>query len=115
VSLYLCIFAGSQEAAGVEVGSYADFNRFRQHIAAQLESGTPGERFPSLLLHSDCEGEWTVTDCQRLREELAVLRAEMAADPALASFRDVEEEILVERLAWLVEAALALRLPILFQ
>lgn len=115
MSLYLCVFADGQEAAGVEVGAYSDFAAFRQHIAEREGGGRPGERFPLLLLHSDCEGSWTVTECQGLRREIAILCSEMTTDPTLASFCDVDGENLVEQLAALVEAALAAGQPILFQ
>jgi hypothetical protein len=115
VSLYLCIFAEGVEVAGVEVGGYSDFAAFRQHIAEHQEAGRPGERFPLLLLHSDCAGQWPAADCGRLRLELARLRAEMGADPVLAAFCDVDGENLVEQLAALAEIALASGQPILFQ
>ena len=115
MSLYLCIFERDRELAGVEVGGYGDFDRLRQHIAVELEAGRPGERFPVLMLHSDCEGEWPVLDCARLGDELAVIRAEMAAGGTLESFLDVDGEILIDQLARLAKIALAAREPILFQ
>src|SRR5206468_1590548 len=58
MSLYLCIFRGDEEIEGVEVGSYADFGRFRDTVAEKLEDGRQGSRFPLLQLHPDSEGEW---------------------------------------------------------
>jgi hypothetical protein len=137
MSLYLCVFAGDREVAGLEVGSYADFNAVRQAIAEELEGGSAGARFPTLMLHSDCEGEWAVGACAQLREELATIAAEMAALPprpfpgnwqnsvaearalkpgnASESFIDVDGEFLLRRLQGLVETALAQGQPILFQ
>jgi hypothetical protein len=137
MSLYLCIFAGNHEVAGLEVGSYADFNALRQTIAGALEGGSAGARFPHLMLHSDCEGEWAVDACLKLREELVTIVAEMAALPPLPflgdwqeavakaralkpgnageSFIDVDGEFLLPRLQGLVEAALTQGHPILFQ
>jgi hypothetical protein len=137
MSLYLCVFAGNHEVAGLEVGAYADFNALRQTIAGALEAGSPGARFPHLMLHSDCEGEWAVEACAQLREELATIAAELAAIPPLPfpgdwqpsvadaralipgnageSFIDVDGEFLLPRLQGLVEAALTQGHPILFQ
>ena len=115
MSLYLCVFAGGQELAGVEVGGYRDFAAFRQHIAEHHEAGRAGERFPLLLLHSDCEGAWTVAECLGLRQEFSVLRTAMTTDPRLAAFQDVDGENLVEQLGALVEVALTNGQPILFQ
>jgi Immunity protein 70 len=137
MSLYLGVFAGEHELAGLEVGSYADFNALRQTIARVLEGGSADTRFPSLMLHSDCEGEWAVSACAQLREELATIVAELAALPPLPfpgnwqesvaracgrkpgnaseSFIDVDGEFLLPRLQGLVEAALTQGQPILFQ
>jgi hypothetical protein len=137
MSLYLCVFAGDREVAGLEVGSYADFNALRQTIAGVLEGGSAGTRFPHLMLHSDCEGEWAVDACAQLREELATIAAELAVLPPLPfpgdwqksvadaralkpgnaseSFIDVDGEGVLRRLHGLAEAALAHGQPILFQ
>jgi hypothetical protein len=135
MSLYLCVFAGGREVAGVEVGSYADFNACRDAIARVCEGGSPGSRFPTLMLHSDCAGEWPAAACGRLRDELATIAAEMKASPPVGRpgagsqdapappgpshadecFVDVDGEILLQRLQELVAIALAERQPILFQ
>ena len=137
MSLYLCVFAGASEVDGLDVGSYADFNALRQAIARLLEGGSAGSRFPVLMLHSDCAGEWTSEACGRLRGELATAIAELRLSPALPftgdwqkgvaearalrprnaaeSFIDVDGECLLERLLGLVELALARGEPVLFQ
>ena len=137
MSLYLCIFAGETELAGVEVGSYAEFGAFRQAVAAELEGGKAGSRFPALMLHSDCDGVWSVDECGPLQEELRTISAEMRARPARSfssaaqravatargrqeehggeSFVDVDGEFLLERLQGLVAVALHQGRPILFQ
>lgn len=137
MSLYLCVFDGDHEVAGLEVGSYADFNALREAIARALEGGSAGARFPHLMLHSDCEGEWAVDACAHLRVELAAIAAELGVLPPLPffgdwqksvaeartlkpgnaseSFIDVDGEGVISRLQGLVETALAQGQPILFQ
>ena len=137
MSLYLCVFVGEEEADGVEVGGYGDFHALRHAVARDLEGGALGSRFPTLMLHSDCAGEWSVADCAKLRFELAILAAELksrlplpfppgwpaavAAARGLSpghageSFLDVDGEFLLERLRGLVETALGHGCPILFQ
>jgi hypothetical protein len=137
MSLYLCIFDGNEETAAVEVGGYADFDALRQYVVSELEEGRAGSRFPTLILHSDCDGLWAVDACVRLRDELAAIAAAMSLRPpvpppsawqremaqetgrkprsALESFLDVDGEVLLERLEGLVRAALASGRPILFQ
>jgi len=54
------------ELAFCEVGHYSDFGCFRDTIARHLDA----RRFPTLMQHSDCDGEWT-------REEIPVLEREL--------------------------------------
>ena len=137
MGLYLCVFDGEDEVDGVEVGSYREYDDFRELVVNRLEDGSAGSRFPVFVLHSDCEGEWSVEECLALRRELAQIELELTSLPAigfsgewqrkvarslglqprnaLESFIDVDGELLVERLRSLVEAALARQLPILFQ
>jgi len=137
MSLYLCVFSGETELAGLEVGAYAEFNALRQAIAAELEGGVPGSRFPTFMLHSDCDGAWPVDACARLQGELGAIAAELRERPArpfpsdgqrmvaagrgikpanaCESFLDVDGEFLLGRLQGLAAVALQLRLPILFQ
>ncbi len=138
MGLYLCIFdAADEEIDGVEVGTYADFGAFRDFVTRELEAGNAGAKYPTLIRHSDSDGEWSVEDCQELRRELADLAAALQARPpiefvadwqrrvamtiglrpqnALESFVDVDGELLIERLQSLVETALEHRSPIRFQ
>ncbi len=137
MGLYLCVFDGDEEIDGVEVGSYADFNAFRDFIVRQLEHGTPGYRFPTLIIHSDCDGEWTLEECEKLHVELGMVMMELKqqspaplnsewqarvvasiglkAQNAFESFIDVAGEFLLERLIGLADVAIRRRMPILFQ
>lgn len=137
MGLYLCIFDGDEDVDGVEVGAYADYNALRDCIVRELEAGEAGSRFPTFILHSDCDGEWTVAECQRLQGELTEIVTALKERPAIRfssawqetvaksigldpqnafeSFIDVDGEFLLERLQSLVKNALARGLPILFQ
>lgn len=138
VSLYLCIMDDDEdEVDGFQPGAYSDFGAFRDYIARELEHGEAGSRFPTLMLHSDCDGEWSVNDCATLQGELTTIAAEMKARPAVAlasgwqknvatdaglvprsafeSFIDVDGEPVVERLQKQVATARERGLPILFQ
>ena len=137
MGLYLCIFDGDEDVDGVDVGAYADYNALRDCIVRELEAGEAGSRFPTFILHSDCDGEWSVAECQRLQGELAQIVAALKARPpmkfssawqeavaksiglhpqnAFESFIEVDGEFLLERLQSLVKNALARQLPILFQ
>jgi hypothetical protein len=137
MGLYLCIFDEDEEIDGVEVGGYADFNRFRDCIARHLEKEGAGSRFPTLNLHSDCDGEWSPSEAERLEKELVEIgdefrrRQPIAIEPDWQKhvirhhdlqigtlydcFFDVDGEPLIERLAGLARRSRERRLPILFQ
>ncbi len=137
MGLYLCIFDDDEDVDGVEVGTYADYNALRDYIVRELEAGRAGSRFPTFVLHSDCDGEWSVPECQSLQSELGEIAAGLKERPAVAffsdwqravaksiglapqnafeSFIDVDGEFLLERLQNLAKYALERRLPILFQ
>ena len=137
MGLYLCIFDGDEEIDGLEVGSYADYNNLRDYVVREFEEGQAGSRFPTFVMHSDSDGEWSVAECYQLREELsAVVEAMKGCPPvgfssewqravaksvglvpqnAFESFIDVDGEFLLERLQELVEKAITKQLPILFQ
>ena len=137
MGLYLCIFDGDDEIDGVDVGPYSDFGGLRDYVVRELEGGRAGSRFPTFILHSDCDGEWSVTECARLRAELAEVIAAMQKQPpvpfvsawqrnvaqefglvpknAFESFVDVNADFVLERIQQLVDVALERRLPILFQ
>jgi len=70
MGLYLYIFEGDEDVDGVEVGGYTDCNALRDCVVSQLEAGEAGSRFPT-----DCDGEWSVAECQRLQGELTQIVA----------------------------------------
>jgi hypothetical protein len=137
MGLYLCIFDEDEEVDGVEVGLYSDFNALRGYVARELEGGNRGARFPTLMLHSDCDGEWSLADCEKLVPELREIIVKMQARPpvefasdwqkhvarsvglaprsAFESFIDVDGQFVLERMLNLASVALERCLPILFQ
>lgn len=138
MGLYLAVFDGDEELEGVEVGSYADFGAFRETVADRLEAGTAGSRFPTLMIHSDCDGSWSLEDAAQLQEEVSQIAEGLRRLPPLElkpgswqgdvakslgiapknlyeSFFDVDGEPLLERLADLVRVARTHDKEILFQ
>ncbi|MDO3700956.1 Imm70 family immunity protein [Micromonospora sp. C28SCA-DRY-2] len=139
MGLYLCVFADDRvddETDGVEVGSYADFNRLRQTVADHLEGGAWGSRFPVLMGHDDSDGTWGPEEAAQLEQELLCIADEFARLPPvdvasgwqadvvrrngnqprslLESFVDVDGEFLLERLVDLARTAVTARMPICF-
>lgn len=55
------------ELAFCDVGHYSDFGCFRDTIADKLDA----RRYPVLMQHSDCDGEWSVAEIDLLERELA--------------------------------------------
>jgi hypothetical protein len=110
---------------------------FRDTITTQLEGGYQGTKYPTLILHSDCDGEWNVEECGKLEQELQSIAAcfrecqpvEFSAEwqrgvakslglhpeNLYESFIDVDGEPLIERLLSLCQLALTHHTPILFQ
>jgi hypothetical protein len=138
MGLYLCILDdGDEEIDGVEVGSYADYGALIKQVVERLESGVAGSRFPILVLHSDCDGCWTVPECSKLENELSIIIAEFRKLPPIAfssawqlevakqvghrpqnlyeSFIDVDGELLLDRLIELTRTAQRRNEPIVFQ
>lgn len=137
MGLYLCVFDGDEELDGVEVGRYADFARFRDAVCERLEGGAWASRFPVLMAHSDCDGEWSAEEARLLERELQSVSEEMGRLPPVPlsegwmsevaraaglrqthlrdCFFDVDGEPLIERLVALCRLASARGLPILFQ
>lgn len=137
MGLYLCVFDGDDELDGVDVGGYADFDFFRTVVLNELEAGRAGARYPTLMLHSDCDGVWEAEACVALENELlAIGEAFRKRDPVeLPSdwqrnvaktfglkpttlydcFIDVDGEPLIERLVGLCRLAKEKSQPILFQ
>jgi hypothetical protein len=137
MSLYLMVSKdGEEELDGVTVGHYSDFSDFRNAVIERLENGKAGSRFPTLILHSDCDGVWSPAACATLERELAIIRDEFQKLPPVPfdrgwqknvaeefglepknlheSFIDIDGELLVDRLAQLAKLAQEHGQPILF-
>ncbi len=137
MGLYLCVFDDAEELEGVEVGSYSDFEFFRSTVTELLDEGEAGSRFPTLMNHSDSDGEWSPSECASLKGELATItdwfrqlpgvqfRAEWQRQVADSlrlkpsslydSFIDIDGEPLLERLIRLCDVAVERHCAILFQ
>jgi hypothetical protein len=137
MGLYLCVFDGDEELDGVEIGSYGDFAFFRDAVAKHLEGDQYGSRFPTLLMHSDSEGEWPPDQAVVLEKELLLIAKESKSLPPVAwppgwqedvarqlglrpanlydCFIDIDGEPLIERLVDLTKLSQRSRQPILFQ
>ena len=89
MGLYLCIFDQcGEELCGVEVGLYRYFQELRDTAArftpkgpiARLVrpgSGKLSSQMPTLLIHSDCDGSWSVSECKALKLELEELHSKV--------------------------------------
>lgn len=66
-----------EEVGECDIGPYSAFGVFRDTIARHLIP----EGYPVLLNHSDCDGEWSLTDIQELEEELRDIAAEFKKLP----------------------------------
>ena len=136
MGLYLCVFDGDDEIDGVEVGPYADFGELRDYVVRELEGGRAGTKFPIFILHSDCDGAWSVEDATKLVAEMEGIISSMktrkpvpfasewqrrvaknvglAPKSAFECFVDVDGEFVLMRIHNLVRVALDRRLPIYF-
>ena len=121
----------------MEVGPYADFDNFRSCVVRELEGNNAGSKFPTLILHSDCDGEWSPSEASQLQKELIEIGDEfrrrspipivsnwqkqivksfgLKLDTLYDCFFDVDGEPLLERLIGLAERSQRHDLPILFQ
>lgn len=63
------------------VGSYTQFHSFRLTVARALEGGHWGRRFPHLMRHSDCDGDYPPDAARALLHELATIRAALRVVP----------------------------------
>lgn len=73
MGLYLCVFKDDEELEGVEVGLYEYFGLFRDSVVTFVENDAAGSVCPTLVLHSDCDGEWSSIECKQLLRELATI------------------------------------------
>jgi hypothetical protein len=137
MGLYLCIFDGGEDVAGLDAAAYGDWALFINAVIAHVEGGQRGSRVPVLTLHSDCDGEWSPAECVELVRALDEIerifrklppepprdgwRAEVAKEEGLRfetlydCFFDVDGENLIERLRGLAKLAQSLDRPIAFQ
>lgn len=137
MSLYLCVFASDGELEGVELGAYSDFDHFRSTVTEVLEGGAAGSAFPTLVRHSNCDGEWTAADCHALMTELMSIAVafrelpprqlpdgwqrsiaegqDLVPQNLYQSFIDVDGLPLIGRLLDLCRRAVSSSQPILFQ
>lgn len=136
MGLYLCVFRGDEELDGVDVGSYDDFERFRNE--ARARDGRVFRRYGTLRVHVSPTTHWSPRAAARLASELTALRevlrrepprpfppeswqAAVAAERGLAPasladcFLDVDGEPLFDRMLQLCRVAVEAREPILFQ
>jgi hypothetical protein len=137
MGLYLCVFKDDEEVEGLEVGSYADFNFFRDAVTGTVEKGQLGAVCPVLNTHADSDGAWSPSEATELLKELAVIEEVLSKYPPvdynsqwkkevaktfgvkpknlLECFFDVDGEPLVQRLRDVANASIAHKSPILFQ
>lgn len=141
MGLYLCVFRSAgrdDDVEGVDVGSYADFHKFRAAVARHLEDGAWGSRFPVLMSHSDSDGQWTTDEAADLLGELEQIESGFAQLPSApypagswqhalarrdglqprslaASFIDIDGEPLLARLRQVALAAVEHETAIWFQ
>ncbi len=137
MGLYLCYFVGDEEMDGVEIGSYQYFGIFRDYVNILVENYDAGSVCPKLIMHSDCDGEWSTQDCKELLKELEVISEvfkktepqdapiEMKKDifnfykikpkTLYDCFIDVDGNNIIERLAKLCLDAIDAETKILFQ
>ena len=133
MSLYLTIFDGDVEVDGWVLGHYSDFGAFRNVISEECEDAR--SRYPTLLLHSDSDGEWTPEQLPALNAELHEIARHLQrlpprpieeafehtsefrvrAQSLYDCFHNVDGTNLIEALISLCEKAERLQLPILFQ
>jgi Immunity protein 70 len=137
MGLYLTVFDDGAELDGVEVGTYSDFSTFRNAVVKHLEGGSAGSKYPTLILHSDCDGQWPPEEAAKLEQELMDVSEEFRrlAPVSLSAdwqhqvvktfalqvnnlydcFFDVDGEPLLERLINLAKLSQLRNLPIPFQ
>jgi hypothetical protein len=131
MSLYLTIFDGDEEVTGWVFGHYSDFGYFRDVVAAKLRSAD----YPTLMTHSDCDGEWTPQELPQLRQELKFIGEGFKQLPAeqphgafehtvefrrvarslYDCFHNVDGENVFEALIALCDEGIRRKRPILFQ
>lgn len=131
MSLYLTIFDGDEEVTGWVFGHYSDFGYFRDTIAEVLKK----EDYPTLMQHSDCDGQWSPNELIKLRRELLAVGERFKKLPPRSipkafehtveyragaaslydCFHNVDGENVFESLIVLCDEGIRRQRPILFQ
>jgi hypothetical protein len=131
MSLYLTIFDGDEDVVGWVFGHYSDFGYFRDTIAAKLRSAD----YPTLMAHSDCDGEWAPGQLPDLRRELQTIASAFRRLPPeepkkafehtaeyrkhakslFDCFHNVDGENIFEALIALCDEGIQRKQPIVFQ
>lgn len=131
MSLYLTIFDGDEEIIGWVFGHYSDFGCFRDVIATKLHA----EDYPTLMQHSDCDGEWTPRELRLLHSELELIARQFKELPPeipegafehtaeyrqharslYECFHNIDGENIFEALIALCEEGMRRNKPVLFQ
>jgi hypothetical protein len=79
-----------EELAECDVGHYSDFGCFRDTIARHLKA----DAYPTLMNHSDCDGEWTLADIPVLEREIRDIAArfrELPPEEPVGAFEHTAE------------------------
>lgn len=94
MGLYLCVFDEyGEDICGVEVGLYQYFAEFRQKVAIFVDNNRFTNKMPTLLQHSDCDGNWSVSDCRILINELTEIKAVFQQEPPLKEIQNLKKDI----------------------
>ncbi len=93
MGLYLAVIEQCDDVGGVDVGSYEDFNRFRELVCEVSESGAYGSVCPVLQLHEDCDGEWPVAQLSALMAELERVYRDFSSRPPRQCLSDWQREV----------------------
>lgn len=137
MGLYLCVFKNDSEVEGVEIGFYDDFYYFRRAVEEVVEGNKYGSVCPTLMMHSDSDGVWSVEEAKKLKDELNMIKNVFSTKPPIEfkadwqkevkkllglqpnnlyeSFIDIDGELLIDRIIQLCDISIRENEPILFQ
>jgi hypothetical protein len=79
-----------EEIAECNVGHYSDFGCFRDTIERHLDAS----RYPVLMEHSDCDGEWTLAELpslERALQEIASAFRKLPPEEPVGAFEHTAE------------------------
>lgn len=66
-----------EKGEGGRLGSYGWYGSFRDTVCDYLEHGSWGYRFPRLMMHSDCGGEYSPEEAEELLKEIQIIKEEL--------------------------------------